>query len=230
MTEQEWLECDDPQKMLRFLREEASDRRLRLFACACCRRIWDLLPDRRCRKAVEIAEKVAEGTANVRLLRAVEGAGERYSDHRDDMPEERMGYFAGGAIFQLGQERPAAHCVADATSRAVSCSTLDAGGDQFAANEAKNVEYAAQCHLLRDIFGNPFRSVAIPAEILSWNVGTIPRLAQAIYEDRDFDRLPILADALEEAGCTDSDILSHCRQPEGHVRGCWVLGLLLDKK
>jgi hypothetical protein len=64
---------------------------------------------------------------------------------------------------------------------------------------------------------------------LSWNDGIVPKLAQAIYDDRVFDRLPILADALEEAGCTNADILNHCRQPGEHVRGCWVVDLLLGK-
>jgi hypothetical protein len=64
---------------------------------------------------------------------------------------------------------------------------------------------------------------------LAWNDGIVPKLAQAIYDDRVFDRLPILADALEEAGCTNADILNHCRQPGEHVRGCWVVDLLLGK-
>ena len=82
------------------------------------------------------------------------------------------------------------------------------------------------CRLLRDIFGNPFRPiVADPA----WLTPTVGSLAVAIYEDRAFDRLPILADALEEAGCTNADVLLHCRVPAEHVRGCWVVDLVLGK-
>ncbi len=89
--------------------------------------------------------------------------------------------------------------------------------------------YAAQAAIIRDIF-DPFRpQPSIETRWLSWNDGTIPKLAQAIYDDRAFDRLPILADALEEASCTDADILNHCRQPGEHVRGCWVVDLLLGK-
>ena len=81
-------------------------------------------------------------------------------------------------------------------------------------------------NIFRDIFGNPFRPVvAVPA----WYTPKAQSIASAIYEDRAFDRLPILADALEEAGCTDADVLLHCRQPAEHVRGCWVVDLVLGK-
>jgi hypothetical protein len=81
--------------------------------------------------------------------------------------------------------------------------------------------------LLRDIFANPFRPVAInPA----WRTSNVTALAQSIYDERAFDRLPILADALEDAGCDNVDILNHCRQPGEHVRGCWVVDLVLGKE
>jgi hypothetical protein len=97
---------------------------------------------------------------------------------------------------------------------------------------------ARQAALLREIFGNPFRPAKMSdfanalgfSEWLVWNNGTIPRIAQAIYEDRAFDQMPILADALEEAGCSDEDILNHCRGEGPHVRGCWVLDLILGKE
>ncbi len=84
-------------------------------------------------------------------------------------------------------------------------------------------------HYLRDIFGNPFRPVILDSFWLAWNDGAIRKMAHSIYDDRAFDRLPLLADALEDAGCTDADILSHCRTPGEHVRGCWVVDLLLGK-
>ncbi|MBL8793030.1 MAG: hypothetical protein JNM56_03935 [Planctomycetia bacterium] len=84
-----------------------------------------------------------------------------------------------------------------------------------------------QCNLIRDLFGNPFRPVSVhPA----WLTSTVTSLAQGIYDERTFDCLPILADALEDAGCDNADILNHCRQPGEHVRGCWVLDLLLAKE
>jgi hypothetical protein len=92
-------------------------------------------------------------------------------------------------------------------------------------------EDAGKCAILRDLLGPlTFRDVAVPPSCLAWNNGTVVKLAQAIYTDRAFDRLPILADALEDAGCTSQDILNHCRQPGEHCRGCWVLDLLLSKQ
>jgi hypothetical protein len=82
---------------------------------------------------------------------------------------------------------------------------------------------------VRDVFGNPFRSVRLAPSWLTWNNGTIPKLARAIGEEQAFDRLPILADALEDAGCTNRDILDHCRGPGPHIRGCWVVDLLAGK-
>jgi hypothetical protein len=103
-----------------------------------------------------------------------------------------------------------------------------AGDD--AADRALESERPKQLHLFRDVFGNPFRPVTIQPAWLGWNEGTVVKMAQAIYDERAFDRMPILADALEEAGCTNQDILSHCRSGGEHVRGCWVVDLLLGKK
>jgi hypothetical protein len=90
-------------------------------------------------------------------------------------------------------------------------------------------EQGEQAHLLQDIFGKPSRRVAIPRALLAWNDGTVRKLAQALYDERAFDRMPVLADALEEAGCQDQDILGHCRAGGEHVRGCWVVDLILGK-
>ncbi|MBY0522733.1 MAG: hypothetical protein K2R98_05020 [Gemmataceae bacterium] len=78
-------------------------------------------------------------------------------------------------------------------------------------------------------FQHPFCRVIVDPSWLDWSSGTVRKLAQVIYEQRTFDRLPILADALEDAGCSDADILTHCRQPGEHVRGCWALDLILGK-
>jgi hypothetical protein len=88
---------------------------------------------------------------------------------------------------------------------------------------------AEMADALRCIVGNPFRRPTIPQAILAWNDSTVPTLAQAIYEERAFDRLPILADALEDAGCADPDLLGHLRSAGPHVRGCWALDLILGK-
>ncbi len=93
--------------------------------------------------------------------------------------------------------------------------------------KAYMAEREAQSYLLRDVFGNPFRPVMLRS---SWLTSTVKDLSAAIYGDRAFDRLPLLADALEDADCTNADILAHCRGPGPHVRGCWVVDLLLGKK
>jgi hypothetical protein len=88
---------------------------------------------------------------------------------------------------------------------------------------------AAQVALIRDIFGNPFRPVTAEPAWLRWHDGTVPRIARGIYDDYRFADMPILHDALLDAGCDDEDVLAHCRTPDGHVRGCWVIDLLLEK-
>jgi hypothetical protein len=110
---------------------------------------------------------------------------------------------------------------------------LQAAGQAFMA-EADSSGYSqgwllaasSQCHLLRCIFGNPFRSVAIDPSWLTPNVVT---LGQATYEDRAFDRMPTLGHTLEEAGCDNPDILTHCWSQTEHVRGCWAVDALLGK-
>ena len=87
-----------------------------------------------------------------------------------------------------------------------------------------------QAHLLRDIFGNPFRPTTLNPAWLTWNQGTVVQIAQHIYDERKFEDLPILSDALIDAGCDNPDIIAHCRAPCPHVRGCWVLDLLLGKE
>ena len=105
-----------------------------------------------------------------------------------------------------------------------------AAARQSARSKAFKTERTAQSELLRCMVNNPFRPAStISTDLLSWNNGSVFKLAQGIYDQRAFDRLPILADALEEAGCTNADILNHCRQPGEHVRGCWVVDLLLAK-
>jgi hypothetical protein len=84
-----------------------------------------------------------------------------------------------------------------------------------------------QANILRDVFGNPFRTVTIVPDL---RTSTAVALAQQMYDSRDFSAMPILADALQDAGCDNADILDHCRGPGPHVRGCWVVDLVLDKK
>ena len=256
MTEAEWLYCTDSRLMLGFLRGKASERKLRLFACACCRRIWHLLTDARSQKAVEFAEQFADGlvtpqalveasdsawaAAKEMIAAYVTASGiDFYNDpafmygiHDDCLAAPAACAAAYASMNDLGDVRSVAHYACHAKVQAASPVGADRSAGGIATrDEAEQAEWAAQAALLRDIFGLlPFRPVTITPAWLAWNAGTVVRLAQGIYDDRAFDRLPILADALEEAGCHDADILAHCRQPGEHMRGCWVVDLLLGKE
>ncbi len=213
MTEEEWLAGFEPSAMLVFEEHRSAERKLRLFACACVYRVWDRVEDARCRHGVSIAERLADGLVNEEerkvALQAVQAA------FRDTSPT--LGSEAEDAILAARYTlvRSALICFA-AANRAASC--LGSG---------KATEQATQAVLLRDIFGNPFRSVAVDP---SWLTSTVVALAEGIYQERAFDRMPILADALQDAGCDNDDVLNHCRQPGEHVRGCWVVDLLTGRK
>jgi hypothetical protein len=250
MTEADWNSCSDPQAMLDWLRQEGklSERKARLFACACCRRIWHLLTDERSRRAVEVAERYADGVADEdERFNAWEAACEAgMADEADaGNAAEAASRSSDESTFARDAALEAASAVAFgdylAARDAVLASTrtdqdgfysdqdcdraADAG--RAAQEVAMNAEAAVQCHLLRDIFGNPFRSAATDP---GWLTPTVVELARTIYEVRAFNRFPILADALEQAGCTSKDILNHCRQPGEHVRGCWLVDALLAKE
>jgi hypothetical protein len=203
--------------MLRLLKGKASDRKLRLFGCACVRRVWHLLTDERDRQAVDVAERYADRLATRKELRACRS----------------MAFNSASRSGALA----AWHITREATWDAAwqgalfSSNIFDPDGVTFVTFSNRIGEGYHQCLLLRCVFGNPFcQSAVLDPAWLVWGNGTVSQLAQAIYDDRAFDRMPILADALEEAGCADADILGHCRGPDPHVRGCWVIDLLLGKE
>jgi hypothetical protein len=256
MTEAEWLNCTNSKLMLAFLRGKASERKLRLFACACCRRIWHLLTDARSRKAIEVAEQAADRLTNPQaLLEASDcawaaakemiasfwtaSAIDPYNDpdfmygiHDDRLAAPAACAAAYASMDDLGDVPSVAHYACHAKVQAASPVGADSSAEGIVTrDQAERAEWAAQAALVRDIFGLlPFRPVTIPQSSLVWNDGTVVTLAKAIYQDRAIDRLPILADALEEAGCDTADILAHCRQPGEHVRGCWAVDLILGKE
>jgi hypothetical protein len=222
MTEAEWRACADPQPMLVSLRGQASERKLRLFACACCRRIGHPLVGKRGRQAVEVAERFADGLAGKDEVSAA-SAGLAYLAHLDRATGEiARGFFAHTAVSYLF-----AAAEGGAVGYAAAVSSWACGADRSYA-----VAHAAQAPLLRDIFGPaPFRPLPLlNPGWLAWEGGTVPKLAASIYAERAFDRLPILADALEEAGCDDAELLAHLRGPGPHARGCWPLDMLLGKQ
>jgi hypothetical protein len=223
MTEQEWLSCTDPTPMLEYLREKTSERKLRLFGCACVRRVWDRLIDKQSRGLVEVGEQYADGLVSEEQLSGVRHA---YNDHQNEGVDgdDILVYYdtiAADAASEVVECGAAIFCALFASQHAASAGYYE--GDEVA-------ERAAQAVLLRDLIGNLFRPVAINPAWLAWNDGMVHKAAQAIYDERAFYRMPILADALQEAGCDSADILEHCRSDGPHVRGCWALDLLLSKE
>jgi hypothetical protein len=236
MNEREWLKCTETYKMLEFLSRNGSGRKLRLFACGVCRqRAWHLLVDKRSRKAIEVAERYAEGMANQTLLRAA------WLRARAAAQAVGRGSGVRGSIKVAQRAAAAAAVVAHRSHQR----TRHAAGWVFSTvwygeglndESRRTAERSAHLVLLRCVFGNPFRPVTLDRAWLRWNGGTIPKLAQAIYDERSLPegalnptRLAILADALEEAGCTHTEMLSHCRDSGAHVRGCWVVDAILRK-
>ena len=250
MTEAEWLACEEPGAMLEELRGRASERKLRLFACACVRRIGSLLTSDLSRMAVEAAERYADGeqTATADEMYSLETRGVEHAKAislrqwwREWTPSELAEYYAAIAAAEClrWSGLPFAESAAWWVDQACWIATAAAQAVAFSAGAnfaetglmpptpAGDVERAAQARILQDLFGPiPFKHI---------NLGRLPlptvvsARARTIYKDRAFDRLPILDDALLDAGCDNPDILAHCRSEGPHVRGCWVVDLLLGK-
>jgi hypothetical protein len=167
--------------------------------------------DKDSQRVVEVAEHVADGIASPEELRT---------------PCQAVFNHINDDWFSLQRGARAAIEAANVISTISITSAI--GCADFAADASRFADAAVQCSLLRDVLGNPFRPLALDQTLIT---GNVTALAESIYADRAFERLPILADALEDAGCDNADILNHCRQPSSteHVRGCWVVDLVLGK-
>lgn len=274
MTEAEWNTCTDPIEMIEFLRgnptsadivtwgnsgwrfdgaAQGNDRRFRLFACACCRRIWDRIPEQCNRDAVVAVENFLEGCLSASALEEALSASSRVEYTEDGWKRSEPGYWT---VKYLGR---GFYKMTAAASALVVASNVMFMADKEYGREARrefhscyyagdgyflrpfrwplpvpssvSVEGSAQAAILRCIFGSlRFRPVALDPNWIIWNDGTVPKIAQVIYDERRFDDMPILADALIDTGCHDADILAHCRQAGEHVRGCWALDLILGRE
>jgi hypothetical protein len=241
MTEQEWWKSADLEKMLIHLRGYGSDRKWRLGGCACWRRIERLMDQEGCLVHLAVVERFADGLPDADQLADAAAAirGMLLDFTRPVLTHQGTSEFAFAAESASQHLFNPARCSANwltelADGIRVAAYYSGPPGYDAASIRARyakrEAEHRWQVSLLRDLFGPlPFRSLTIPSSWRQWDAGTIIHLARGIYEDRAFDRLPILGDALEDAGCTSEDILTHCRQPGDHVRGCWVLDLLLEK-
>jgi hypothetical protein len=213
--------------MFLFLVGRVTSRKARLFGVGCCRLAWPEFRDERTHRLVDVSERFADGAATVAELRSAAEAAlaaERDAAQQADSDEGRAAWFAADAAVALsGTGEWDAYDAAHA-------------GIKLAAV----LRQARQADLVRDLFNNPFHPLPPAKErkqwqarwdrLLAWEGGTVPKLARAIYDERAFERLPLLADALEEAGCEEPAIISHCRQPGAHVRGCWLVDLVLGLK
>jgi len=248
MNEAEWLAESNLFYLLIFLdcQKDKHARRLRLFACACCRRVWGLLRFDAAKRCVELAEAYADGeVTREELLAAHASAGfdtlgtqERGEADAGTQISRRTLDAIGAARFLTSDyyfDIDGATIVAQDTSKDPSADYLPAPRE-YPGNGVPSdlVEMAEQLELLRDIVGNPFRQILIDG---SWRSPTVLRLATAAYDERalpsghlDPARLAVLSDALEEAGCADADLLGHLRSAGPHVRGCWALDFLLAKQ
>jgi hypothetical protein len=270
VTEAGWLAAEDPREMLEFIGSRASDRKLRLLACACCRRVWHLA-NAPGRVAVETAERFADGQATgeelevARRKATIDDRAEltrlrgTAADARENSPdwngEESPASVAhmlvrdaadftasrptfshlGQVVLYDGRRAPAR--IADAVAVLQTNSTdeglAQAEHDTTRASGVVGLyalsaeERLAQVKLLHDIFGNPFGTVILDS---GWLASTVTALARQIYDTRDFTATPLLADALEDGGCTDAELLGHLRGPGPHVRGCWAVDLVLGKE
>jgi hypothetical protein len=246
MTEAEWLACTDPQKMLEFLNESGnlSDRKQRLFDCACVRRTWHLLRDEKARSAVEIAERFADGLVTLDELRETQAAvlaaahakateaalAAAQGNTTPVLPGTPDSYdvlaaAAGTAWEYRSGADPLRHA-----AQAIAWEGLLTNGpsERRTAKERLLEERKFQAGLLRDIVGIPSR--AMRALDHPWVTDKARMLGQRIYDNTAFDRLPELADTLTQARCDDAKLLSHCWLPGPHVRGCWVVDLVLGKE
>lgn len=219
MTEAEWNGCADPRPMLQFLHRKQSRRKQRLFACACCRLVWERIPPA-WKPAVEVSEAYADGSATRDQLIEARNEAESTLLRRAD-------------IDFLDVDSPRCACDIAHSSPLVNITATRAAGlrhDEKPKTGAQAAILAQTCDLLRDIFC-PFRTRASLRSLRNvCSLPPVPELARAIYEERGFDRCPILADALEEAGCNDAEVLGHLRGPGPHCRGCWVVDAMLAKE
>lgn len=216
MNAQTWSAATDPQAMLQFLRSTANERKLRLFACGCCRLIWDRLVHQESRDAVEAAERYADGQLAPLEAQERRGVARLVSAqlHRQN-PDDPRQYLLLAPYDALSPN----------AFEAASTAAIDSGWSAEHDGLSDPARQREQCELIRDIFGYPFEAIVFDRR---WITLDVIGVARRIYADREFSLLPIVGDALRDAGCNDERILAHCKNGGLHVRGCWLVDSLLD--
>lgn len=214
MSEREWLECTDIHLMLPRV---YGARQIRLFAVACCRSILGQIVDRRLIKAVHAAEQFADGLISSKELDIARRAAWRAYDDIGGCSKYVKASAAWCAWVATDRPGLSDHIwCAERVANNVALTPAQANWhNNFMENDAPDI--------IRDIV-NPFFNGAIPAN------NSIVGLATVIYDDRDYTLMPILGDALEDAGCTDVSVLGHCQSDKPHFRGCWVVDKILGRE
>jgi hypothetical protein len=247
MTEVEWLAATDPRPLIRFLEGKASDRKLRLFAAACCRRNWHILDPDISQPGVELIERYADNLASVSELEELHRSSRQKGDgfekrrglllNRNQVSslEDHLNYLESQKAYLLAYASKQDDYIDMVLIYTTQCKVRNLLGRNLHGGKEAHEEFlrlsvadlADLTHLLRDICGHLFRPVTFDP---SWTTSTVGQLAESIYQGRTFVGLPILADALEESGCHNGAILNHLRSNGPHVRGCWALDLILGKE
>lgn len=191
------------------LSARAVERKLRLFFCACCRLRWDQLPVA-ARPVVELTERYANGLVNARPLRAARRVAE--AAEQSAWPLPRSGGYAPGAWD-----------VSHTARLAIAATEVHARLRSGDVPDGSPVSAADQVVRLRELLADPFQPVVIEEE---WLIPTVLTLAHVIQAERAFDLLPVLGDALQDAGCDRAEVLDHCYGPGAHVAGCWLVDRL----
>jgi hypothetical protein len=238
MTEEEWLDCTDPGAMLDFLAGNVSYRKLRLFACACCRRIWGLLEKYCGQFAIELLELEENQLAYLgQLDPALAPVGRAVEVTRSQATRAALESVLSAGVLRVGYLDFPAVSIFDRLRRAASlidaaesCADSAATAAEAAGMASRDAERAEQARLLREVIGNPFYTPQLDPSWIRWNDWTVRRLVREIDFEESYEEMPVLGDALEDAGCTEPDLLEHCRQTAPHFRGCWVLDLVLDRQ
>lgn len=249
MMQTRWSDSEYPQPVLASLCGVVSRRKMRLVAAACCHRVSHLWCDETWRYGTEMAERHADRSITRRQLESVHinlvNAIRILTQSSGDYEAAARVQAARSVVWLTHPTKnryagSVVDCAAAAMAYAAEAAyTADLPGHEFRAStdfnqrwaETHAAERAAQMQLIRDVFHLSGRTlpVVLP-HWLAYDNGLVLRLAREIYDFREFGDLPILADALEDASCSDQEILAHCRGPGPHTRGCWVLDLLLGQE
>jgi hypothetical protein len=247
MREKQWLRSTDSEQMLKSIWKQTSERKVRLYACAALRRIWHMLLDPRLREAVETIEKFADGLAAREELDVAFEAAEKIRNQFSyvrSLGEDIAVYWYTAADAVLAATQSSKNVFMKYNVRQVVFTCANAIEDanlgelplisdrETCLREIERRHRIANdilgsSALLREIIGNPFRRIQFERR---WATSNVAELARTIYAERAFERMPILADALMDAGCDDADILDHCRADAPHMRGCWVVDLVLARE